>query len=199
MFAVAPHHPLAAVKAPIDDAELIRHRAVAVADSAQRMTPITVNLLPGQDVFTVSDMQAKIEALLRGIGCGFVPEPMVRGHIATGALLVKQVQRRRGMGALGYAWRAPSGGAANVRKPRPGSPCAGGWSVWSGRRRGAPCSSATASAEPRPGHAAPTQPPRWLHPTSAASRPRRPACCTPARWSPRWPPGSTRAPTPGAG
>ena len=36
-------------------------------------------------------------------------------------------------------------------------------------------------------------------PTSAASRPRPPACCTPARWSPRWPRGSMRAPTAGAG
>jgi DNA-binding transcriptional LysR family regulator len=120
VFAVAPHHPLASAKSPIDDAELIRHRAVAVADSAQRMTPITVNLLPGQDVFTVSDMQAKIEALLRGIGCGFVPEPMVRGHVAAGALLVKQVQRRRGIGTLGYAWRAPSSGAASARKAEAG-------------------------------------------------------------------------------
>src|SRR5678815_5580635 len=53
VFAVAPHHPLAAVEAPISDAELMRHRAVAVADSAQRLVPYTVNLLPGQDVLTV--------------------------------------------------------------------------------------------------------------------------------------------------
>ena len=45
VFAVAPHHPLANHQGPISDAELLRHRAVAVADSAQRLTPITVNLL----------------------------------------------------------------------------------------------------------------------------------------------------------
>jgi DNA-binding transcriptional LysR family regulator len=114
VFAVAPQHALAATTEPIADGELIRHRAVAVADSAHRMTPITINLLPGQDVLTVSDMAAKIDALLRGIGCGFVPEPMVRGHIAAGRLLVKTLQRRRVAGRLGYAWRTvPS---ANARK-----------------------------------------------------------------------------------
>ncbi len=86
VFAVAPHHPLAAATAPISDAELLRHRAVAVADSAQRLAPYTVNLLPGQDVLTVSSMQIKLEVQLRCLACGFVPEPMAREHIAAGRL-----------------------------------------------------------------------------------------------------------------
>jgi DNA-binding transcriptional LysR family regulator len=73
VFAVAPHHPLADARRPLDDAELLHYRAVAVADSAQRLSPRTVNLLPGQDVLTVSTMSDKIEALRRGLGCGFVP------------------------------------------------------------------------------------------------------------------------------
>jgi DNA-binding transcriptional LysR family regulator len=109
VFAVAPHHPLASAAEPIDDAEIVRHRAVAVADSAHRLTPVTVNLLPGQEVLTVSDMQAKIAALLRGIGCGFVPEPMVRDAVAAGTLKVKTVQRARAPARFAYAWRAPLG------------------------------------------------------------------------------------------
>ena len=107
VFAVAPHHPLANATEPLDDAELIRHRAVAVADSAHRFAPMTVNLLPGQDVLTVANMQTKIEALLRGLGCGFAPEPMTHDHIAAGRLVVKQVQRSRQAARLGYAWRLP--------------------------------------------------------------------------------------------
>ncbi len=109
VFAVAPHHPLASAAEPIDDAEIVRHRAVAVADSAHRLTPVTVNLLPGQEVLTVSDMEAKIAALLRGIGCGFLPEPMIRDAIAAGALKVKAVQRTRAPARLAYAWRAAPG------------------------------------------------------------------------------------------
>ena len=117
VFAVAPHHPLARCTTPIDDAELIRHRAVAVADSASRLTPITVNLLAGQDVLTVSDMRAKIAAQLAGLGCGFVPEPMARDFIAAGQLVVREVARTRQPGRLGYAWRAPAGRASSEAQP----------------------------------------------------------------------------------
>jgi len=121
LFAVAPHHPLAAATAPISDAELLRHRAVAVADSAQRLTPMTVNLLPGQDVLTVSSMQLKIEAQLRCMGCGFVPEPLVREHIAAGRLVVKDTQRGAQHPRLAYAWRNPSSSTPGAsRKPQLG-------------------------------------------------------------------------------
>ena len=108
VFAVAPHHPLATVDESITDAMLVRHRAVAVADSAQRLTPVTVNLLPGQDVFTVPTMQAKLEAQLRCLGCGFLPEPVAREHIAAGRLVVKTVERTRPPATFSYAWRVPS-------------------------------------------------------------------------------------------
>ena len=105
VFTVAPHHPLAAVEGPISDTELIRHRAVAVADSAHRLSPLTVNLLPGQDVFTVASTQAKIEAQIRCLGCGFLPEPLIREHVNAGRLVIKPVQRERSQVLLGYAWR----------------------------------------------------------------------------------------------
>lgn len=118
VFAVAPHHPLATATQPLSDAELFRHRAVAVADSAHRMAPATINLLPGQDVLTVGSMQLKIDALLRCMGCGFVPEPMVREHVAAGRLVIKAVQRSNQAGRLAYAWRTPDGDAPGAgRKP----------------------------------------------------------------------------------
>ncbi|MGZ8259181.1 MAG: LysR family transcriptional regulator [Caldimonas sp.] len=109
VFAVAPHHPLATAGEPIGDDEIVRHRAIAVADSAHRLMPLTIHLLPGQDVLTVSDMQAKIEAQARGVGCGFVPEPMARDCIAAGRLVVRRVERVLRAARLGYAWRAPVG------------------------------------------------------------------------------------------
>ena len=121
VFAVAPHHPLAGAAAPISDAELLRHRAVAVADSAHRVAPLTFNLLPGQDVLTVSSMQLKIEAQLRCMGCGFVPESLVREHIDAGRLVVKPVQRATQQPRLGYAWRTPDADIRGAgRKPQIG-------------------------------------------------------------------------------
>ncbi len=114
VFAIAPHHALAAIAEPLSDALLVRHRAVAVADSAQRLTPITVNLLPGQDVFTVPTMQAKLEAQLRCLGCGYLPEPLAREHITAGRLVVKAVERARPPATFSYAWRIPAGAHAAV-------------------------------------------------------------------------------------
>jgi DNA-binding transcriptional LysR family regulator len=118
VFTVAPHHPLASVQGVITDAQLMRHRAVAVADSAQRLTPITVNLLPGQDVFTVPTSQAKLEAQLRCLGCGYLPEPIAREHIAAGRLVVKATERLQAVVQMGYAWRTSSAGAAGPASTR---------------------------------------------------------------------------------
>jgi molybdate transport repressor ModE-like protein len=105
VFAVAPHHPLAAQTEPLSDAELVQYRAVAVADSAQRFSPLTVHLLPGQDVLTVASVHAKIEAQLRCLGCGFIAEPMARPHVEAGRLVVRRVQHALQPVQLGYAWR----------------------------------------------------------------------------------------------
>ncbi len=113
VFVMAPHHPLAAAAGDLSDAQIQSHRAVAVADSAQRLSPNTVNLLPGQDVLTVASMPAKAEALLRCLGCGFMPEPLVRDHLRAGRLVARQVQRTPVQARLGYAWRA-----ASVPQPR---------------------------------------------------------------------------------
>jgi len=119
-FVVAPHHPLAAAKDPLSDGEIVRHRAVAVADSARGLPPLTVNLLPGQDVLTVSDMLAKVDALTRGVGCGFVPAAMAREAIDAGRLVVKTVQRAQPMARIGYAWRLPIRREGASRKAEPG-------------------------------------------------------------------------------
>jgi DNA-binding transcriptional LysR family regulator len=114
VFVMAPHHPLAQGSEPLGDAQILTHRAVAVADSAHQLSPVTVNLLPGQDVFTVPTMAAKIEALIRCLGIGFVPEPQVREQLRLGRLVAKPVQRARQPSQFGYAWR--SGATTQPRK-----------------------------------------------------------------------------------
>jgi DNA-binding transcriptional LysR family regulator len=109
VYCVAPHHPLAAETEPLTDAQLVHHRAVAVADTAQRLAPITVNLLPGQDVLTVPNMRGKLEALLRCLGSGFLPETLARPHLEAGRLIHKTTTRQPVVVELHYAWRAERG------------------------------------------------------------------------------------------
>ncbi len=114
VYCVAPHHPLAAVEGPLSDAELVHHRAVAVADTAQRLVPMTVNLLPGQDVLTVPSLRMKLEAQLRCLGCGFLPEPLARPHLEAGTLVQKETARPAAAATLHYAWRAERGGTPGL-------------------------------------------------------------------------------------
>jgi DNA-binding transcriptional LysR family regulator len=110
VYAVAPHHPLATAAEPIPDDVLRQYRAVAVADSSTRGRGVTVGLLGGQDVFTVPSIQTKLEAQLRGMGAGFLPECLARPYVEAGHLIVRQVDRMQRVIRVGYAWKQPARG-----------------------------------------------------------------------------------------
>ena len=105
VYAVAPHHPLAQAAEPVLDAQIMLHRAVAVADSVKQGSGVTSGLLGGQDIFTVPGMQEKLDAQLRGLGGGFLPEYLARPHIDAGRLVEKQLQRAARIIPMRYAWR----------------------------------------------------------------------------------------------
>jgi DNA-binding transcriptional LysR family regulator len=106
VFAIAPHHPLAHAPEPLSDEAIGRYRAVAVADSARRNKGVTIGLLPGQQVLTVPTMPMKLDAQIRGLGCGFLPECLARPHIDIGQLVQKRTQRAARVVRLSYGWRA---------------------------------------------------------------------------------------------
>jgi DNA-binding transcriptional LysR family regulator len=105
VFVVAPHHPLASSTQPLCDEELRKHRAIAVADTVSRGRGMSIGLLGGQDVLTVATMQDKLDAHIRGLGCGFLPESLVQDHIATGRLVERATVPAPHVVSLNYAWR----------------------------------------------------------------------------------------------
>jgi len=105
VFAMAPHHPLAKMSEPLSDEVIRRHRAVAVADSVQRGSGISIGLLPGQDVFTVSGMPAKLDAQIRGLGVGFLPGCLAQPYLDSGRLVARRVERSERQIQVSYAWR----------------------------------------------------------------------------------------------
>jgi len=112
VFAVAPHHPLAAVDRKLGRSELQHHRAVVMSDSARQMAPRTVGLLLGQDTLTVPSMAAKYQYQLSGLGFGFLPERCARAAIARGLLVEKQVEEPKPDETFYLAWRSGETGAA---------------------------------------------------------------------------------------
>ncbi len=108
VFCVAPHHPLASAAEPLAATTMANHRIIAVADTARSLTPMTIGVMPGQEVLTLPSMAAKLEALLRGMGCGSMPLEMVRRHVEAGRLVIKELATGRRIFPLHYSWRNTS-------------------------------------------------------------------------------------------
>ncbi len=106
VYAVAPHHPLATAREPLSDLDLLQHRGIVVADSVQNGTTQSFGLIEGQETFTVSSLRTKLDAHLRGLGAGFLPEPIARPYLATGRLVARRVERSTRVAALNCAWRS---------------------------------------------------------------------------------------------
>lgn len=115
VFAVAPGHPLAAVTTPLTVAQMRAHRQIVVGDTSQRLAPRAAGLLGAADTITVPSMNDKIAAQAAGLGGGYVPLNLARGHLARGELVVKPTESEREHGervALYAAWRADARGKA---------------------------------------------------------------------------------------
>jgi DNA-binding transcriptional LysR family regulator len=70
---------------------------------------VTIGLLGGQDVFTVPGMLAKLDAQMRGLGAGFLPEYLARPYINSGRLVEKKVTAPPRVQRVRYAWRGNDG------------------------------------------------------------------------------------------
>ncbi len=111
-FVIAPDHPLAAAAEPLGEEDLLGHRAVAVADTSRSLPPVTSALLGGQQVLTVPDMAAKVEAHRRGLGVGYVPCYLVAADLAAGRLIRRTVETAIPHPQVSLAWRGGAGGKA---------------------------------------------------------------------------------------
>jgi len=71
-----------------------------------------VGLLTGQDVLTVPSLEAKCDALVAGLGVGFVPRWIAGREALAGRLRILEVQDPRRPGDLLVAWRPGQEGRA---------------------------------------------------------------------------------------
>lgn len=112
VFCVAPHHPLAHAPQPLDPAVIERYTAVAVADTSRRLPSQSKGLLSVQRTVTVANLQAKLQAQLRGLGCGYLPEPLAAPFVSQGRLVACEVAGVPLNERLLAVWRAPVEGLA---------------------------------------------------------------------------------------
>lgn len=105
VFAVAPHHPLAALPEPLNASDIVQHRVVAAADSSRNLPPRTSGILSGQDTLTVPDMHTKRQAQISGVAIGYLPRSMAQSAADQGLLVIKQVAEPKPVTPTFIAWR----------------------------------------------------------------------------------------------
>lgn len=112
VFAVAAHHPLASEPGPLTSTQIAKHRIVAIGDTSRNMPARTRGVLAGQDMLVVPGMRDKLEAQIRGLGCGWLPAAMAQPYIETGVLQAKETVEVRAPVSFNVVWRTSTRGKA---------------------------------------------------------------------------------------
>jgi DNA-binding transcriptional LysR family regulator len=112
VFAVAPHHPLAALPEPLTAAQISPYRAVVAADSSRKLPARSGGVQPGQPTLVLPSLTAKLSAQVAGLGVGFLPEYLARVEAEAGRLVIREVEVPRPPAQLSLAWRSGEGGPA---------------------------------------------------------------------------------------
>ncbi|WP_233840327.1 LysR family transcriptional regulator [Dyella sp. 2HG41-7] len=112
VFAVSPRHPLAKVREPLQQEQLLPYRAVVVADSSRTIDRRGYGWLAGQQTLAAPSMRAKILLQRDGLGVGWLPRKRIQSLLKRGELMEKRVADAREPNVLYVAWRSDGVGRA---------------------------------------------------------------------------------------
>ena len=110
VLGVSKSHCLSKVKPPVQTSELSKYRSVVVHDSAKNEIPWSINIIEGSQRFYVSTFIHKIEAIISGIGIGYLPKYMAQKYITSGQLIEIALADKKVPQALFMAWKVANKG-----------------------------------------------------------------------------------------
>ncbi len=91
---------------PLTPEVIRRHRGIALADTARDLPARTTGLQEGQNVLTVSSPEGELQALILGLGVGFMAERDLADALAAGQLRRLPVAEPRPTQTAWPAWRS---------------------------------------------------------------------------------------------
>lgn len=110
ILVVSSSHELSKNRLPIYTYELSKYRSVVVHDSAKSEIPWSVNIIEGSQHFYVSKVTHKVEAIIAGIGIGYLPRYMAQEHIEAGRLCEIELVDKKLSQDLFMAWKITNKG-----------------------------------------------------------------------------------------
>ena len=112
VLAVPAGHALAPRRDVISNAEIAEHRSVVVGDTTRSLPHLPYGLLGNRLCLSVPDNDAKLEAILLGVGCGFLTLPQAEPFVKAGKLVLLRVETPHPPSQSTLAWRAGENGRA---------------------------------------------------------------------------------------
>ncbi|WP_412498589.1 LysR substrate-binding domain-containing protein [Vibrio furnissii] len=104
MWVAASDHYVHKRSGEFDDEARQKYRAIAIADTARDQPAMSVNILEKQPRLTVTNFNAKCQALVNGLGIGTLPKHVAEPLIAQGKL--KKIEGSQGIDMeIIMAWR----------------------------------------------------------------------------------------------
>ena len=112
VFAIAPHHPLASLPQPLLREQIRQYRAIVVHDSSRRSAGADLRVLDEQKTLSVHDFNAKLQAHLAGLGCGFLPRYLAAPWLEKGTLVERKLDSETRRDQAFLAWNENATGNA---------------------------------------------------------------------------------------
>ncbi|KAB0686108.1 LysR family transcriptional regulator [Burkholderia territorii] len=112
VFAVAPHHPLAAMPDPITLETVIRYRCAVLSGPSRESLLRSSAFQPSQPYLAVPTLEAKLAAQCEGLAVGTLPASVAARAIEEGRLVTRRVTGMRETAECYLAWRADEAGRA---------------------------------------------------------------------------------------
>jgi DNA-binding transcriptional LysR family regulator len=112
VLAVSVQHPLALHQGPLSHEQLALHRAILVGDTTRAMPLLPYGLQDNRQRLSVPDSAAKLDAILMGLGCGFLSTHVASPLVHKGLISLLDVETPRPPSQSSLGWRAGENGRA---------------------------------------------------------------------------------------
>ncbi|AWB64937.1 LysR family transcriptional regulator [Saccharobesus litoralis] len=112
VLVAATNHPINHLSQPISRYDIQQFRTIIVHDSAKRIIARSANIIEQSHHFYVQTVEQKLQAIIAGIGIGFLPESRITKQLERGELVVIDIEQPVNPVDLYMAWKLVNKGKA---------------------------------------------------------------------------------------
>ena len=111
-FVAAKNHPLSHYKFPLEDDDIKPFPTLVIKDSSKNTPILSHRAFDNKTTVRVATMEQKIQAIIQGVGVGFLPTHKIQHYISSGELVVLAINKPAPVTSQYCSWRTNNKGKA---------------------------------------------------------------------------------------